>query len=1039
MIKWIGYFRDEVYNVLHKVEITNSDEKDKPRTITPIEGKAKVGRGIYRGVSVRADSSTPTFPFKTEVKGAIYNNRFGYWQVDLDAWVEDEYTFEDINMSFSYECYPEERELILSGESPVVISYEGEDNNIYKPCKYSGCTIKLITDWYDPDLYSKSIFDNKVVISYMTDEELSEYTTLWEGYVTPNAYNQGFAYDIEDLQIECIDSLAALQYKNYEGTGSVVSAGDILGKTLSDFDHLYIQDNNFIGDVEDSDKHFDGYTMLEYLMTDGKAYINTDYCPNDEVYIETTIGANYENIEIASAIFGVYNPVDTNNPMDFGLDILANNTKRNWASLLPSYGSGYWITDQTNIAQPKKLFYGKIRERAGRIIVGEDVNNEFTIIPHIRTTRSLYLFASHGLGTDFRPTDIPIGLAAGTLLGRFTIYEGGVIVKDFYPVKRDNDGMLGMYEEVEGRFFTNANTEGAFVQGSPEGEGSDRTLSELKFTNPLDITKLQLSEYPFYIEDDEEYEKSNILIEEICKFLGYTAIAKGRDLWFLDYSNIKAPFSVYFRDDEGRFKFSNKVTISSHKEWTKDDYFDDGTQFSLNPVYRKVSLENDLSEFSDLTSTLWDDGVIYNLWGKERYTTDKGSMFFDSYQKVAVFENEALSSKDVTVKAYKETGVGGVPSSVGFPGDNKEVFAKYYDGNDSFKAMTEDKLNWGCLLRSSNLSYTVGSIPANSFHAQTMNGENEFIMLSSNEMAQDLPLITFNLNSDSFVQTTKSYYVINFDQTWGTEYFPDPDLSQKTTGNWISGVSHNSDKKVNHSELFAVCRFKYGNLWWDGLKWVDSVSSFNIPLDPGSNEWCDPLNTSYRVNNQVDYHTGLDKEGYLIPIPSGTDANVGSVEFSFMRPNRFTPDCKAVYINGLSIDLSFKKRGNDDVLSEIEETIDETYAEDKELDSCKFGTFDENHLCYNTVGYLENGEYYIVKRVKWRDWICRPEEVRIYKYIIQYSHPRKQVDILLKGRLDLPYRTYENFGFGEIKFIQDSWVEDLKTGTTQLKLVESRL
>lgn len=434
-----------------------------------------------------------------------------------------------------------------------------------------------------------------------------------------------------------------------------------------------------------------------------------------------------------------------------------------------------------------------------------------------------------------------------------------------------------------------------------------------------------------------------------------------------------------------------------------------------------------MDEFNDLTDSLFNDSNIYNIWGKERYTTDKGSIFFNSNKNVAVYENEALSSKDVKVRVYKETNVGGIPVSAGFHGNNEDIFKQFYNGEDSFKAMTEDSLNWGCLLKSANISYEVGSIPSSQFHAQTMGGDSEFIMLSANPMAQEQPLITFNLNSNSIVQTTKAYYIINFSQMWSTEHFPCEEI-----GDFGFETGYNT--------IYAVCRFKYGNLYWNGSHWQDTVCSFNIQLNAEGEEKVKPLNNSFEVNNIIDYHTGLDLEGYIIPIPNGTDANVGSVEFSFMTPTKFgRNDIKAVFINDLSVNLTFKKKDKENDNNEIEEVIDETYAEDKELDGCKFGTFDENHLCYNTVGYLYNDEYYIIKKVKWNDWICKPEEVRIYKYIIQYSHPRKQVDILLKGRYDLPYRTYENFNFGEIKFIQDSWELDLKTGTTQIKLVESRL
>lgn len=44
------------------------------------------------------------------------------------------------------------------------------------------------------------------------------------------------------------------------------------------------------------------------------------------------------------------------------------------------------------------------------------------------------------------------------------IYQAGVIVRDFIPVKRDLDNVAGLYDKIEGLFYTNSGT-GTFIQG----------------------------------------------------------------------------------------------------------------------------------------------------------------------------------------------------------------------------------------------------------------------------------------------------------------------------------------------------------------------------------------------------------------------------------------------------------------------------------------------------------------------------------------------------------------------------------------------
>ena len=98
---------------------------------------------------------------------------------------------------------------IKLGVSPLTTSYEGGDDYIYKPVKYSSTTIKILSEDYLYDLYSAKAQQNKVqVINYMGN-------TVWVGYTTPNLYSQGYENPIEEIEVECIDGLSTLQYLNY--------------------------------------------------------------------------------------------------------------------------------------------------------------------------------------------------------------------------------------------------------------------------------------------------------------------------------------------------------------------------------------------------------------------------------------------------------------------------------------------------------------------------------------------------------------------------------------------------------------------------------------------------------------------------------------------------------------------------------------------------------------------------------------------------------------------------------------------------------
>lgn len=98
---------------------------------------------------------------------------------------------------------------ITLGVEPLITSYEGSDDYLYKPVKYSSTTIKILSSDYLFDLYSSKAQQNKVeVLNYMGN-------MVWVGYTTPNLYSQGYENPIEELEIECIDALSTLQYYDY--------------------------------------------------------------------------------------------------------------------------------------------------------------------------------------------------------------------------------------------------------------------------------------------------------------------------------------------------------------------------------------------------------------------------------------------------------------------------------------------------------------------------------------------------------------------------------------------------------------------------------------------------------------------------------------------------------------------------------------------------------------------------------------------------------------------------------------------------------
>jgi hypothetical protein len=95
------------------------------------------------------------------------------------------------------------------------------------------------------DLYAAKPLQNVVRLKDDTGK------VVWQGYVTPNVYDNTFDFALTTKSIECIDGLAILEYVDYStiggGAKKVVNVYDIikhcLGKTNLSYNYLYISDN----------------------------------------------------------------------------------------------------------------------------------------------------------------------------------------------------------------------------------------------------------------------------------------------------------------------------------------------------------------------------------------------------------------------------------------------------------------------------------------------------------------------------------------------------------------------------------------------------------------------------------------------------------------------------------------------------------------------------------------------------------------------------------------------------------------------------
>ncbi len=203
----------------------------------------------------------------------------------------------------------------------------------------------------------------------------------------------------------------------------------------------------------------DEYVELEYLEATGTQYINTG--------IITTALASFDITfmllaDTNMALFGGRNSQTSKTLTMFYL-ATTKSIRHDFASQLTFSGTTA-ISHKTNIRMTNDGTVYSLTQRDLDTGAFSHINDRAisTTVPTYQQT----LFAVNTGGN--------IGTFAKCRVYSYTMYDDGTIVRDFIPVKRKSDGVLGMFDTVSGAFFGNSGT-GTFLGG-----GEIRTVKSIK-------------------------------------------------------------------------------------------------------------------------------------------------------------------------------------------------------------------------------------------------------------------------------------------------------------------------------------------------------------------------------------------------------------------------------------------------------------------------------------------------------------------------------------------------------------------------------
>lgn len=604
----------------------------------------------------------------------------------------------------------------------------------------------------------------------------------------------------------------------------------------------------------------------------------------------------------------------------------------------------------------------------------------------------------------------------------------------------------------------------------------------------IDFKQLTISEQNFFDdasnkkdkEQNEEPWKLSEVLEEMCKYFGYTAVQIGDLLYLTDYNNLKNndyfTFKLFSKSDNytnySLIEKGNKKTIVSK------DYMGSSNDISFDTIYNKIKVNVNLSEIETVIPEIFDeDRITYRLGTSNKaiqkkvpkgaedapfYCTnstrhhdedDRKYLYYERLLDNVDFESTYYLPKIVWESKYP------APPSVAFPEENlfteieltdeelkSEVCSRSYIGATLIDLATIE------LYKYDDFYYMSKWPKANlDFKRYLCINVNNYGL--NTEVIKQCPVFKLKPSKTKpfiFPKNEKMYLVVSGNMLW-TRYFK-RDYINKDWKDDVSGKG-NGEAVVNPFIPYMSLRLGingnyYSNIYGDYGKWTDDPTSiFYIPtvydFDPraGNAERASfkDINKDEKIANNLKWEEWTGKEGFAIPLDSELDFN-GPLDFAVMLPSnivrvysRSTSNNDGIngyaWISGLKIELAIEGANNEEYKSDLvyENVIDEESINEISDIDLKISTMPGSKvLSYSHVAY--NGNFLTEIDGK------KPEENIVEKYYKQYSTTTLKLNLELNNEFTQFDKIHDSFVASDFAVIGTEI--DFRRGSQTLTLEE---
>ena len=574
-------------------------------------------------------------------------------------------------------------------------------------------------------------------------------------------------------------------------------------------------------------------------------------------------------------------------------------------------------------------------------------------------------------------------------------------------------------------------------------------------SNYLYLTDFIMSEKNFFSSDNNEPWKCNEVLDEICKYVGVTAIQQGERVYLIDFSEYKNTSSITFRVDDltsstGNY-YMTTLNVEAYAD-TPEAYMLNGADISFYPVYNKATVKASLyiPEFI-LPDIFTDDENQYSyrlgdsskvIMAKRpvtpwKYTDKKGDEQTDGDDAAADFPIKLLDYKGWeshyysggTYKILSESIYNSESAVTNYVGgtviERAQVKGsrKYYDveGTPSFERGLFLRCN-GEMIEDAEFGYDEWK--GDEWRTQ-VSGRCQYVISGSTLDKYKAMFTSFgDYRLACPADSADTYMVLNVSAMW--ERYPQPYVNNE----WSSDATGYFSTNIHTYQYPPVLNFmlQCGSQYYNGKEWQSSRCGFRVPMEHNTeekkrNSITYDANTGNNWNGEKKSYNNIlwlnwsTDKGFKISLKGLTDRS-GKLYLSFLTPNTLvgfrndTKDVKDVYKQkGYSIDgavwitdfsLTMARDGNpaEDKDITYENVIDDENLNELDEEEFKINTAVKGSKpSYSFVMNTSGGYFDLYKQ--WAtsyQYLC-PEEQWIAKQVEHFSVPRRQISLTLSDSI----------------------------------------